>query len=290
MSDRLPDLDELWDFENPAETESRFRKVLPDASDDPAYAAELLSQIARAEGLQQKFKEAHDTLDEAERLSNETMVRARVRCLLERGRVYNSSGSPERARPFFLEALSLAERGGEENLAVDAAHMMAIIESSGSRLEWNLRAVKIAENSKDEKAKRWLGSLYNNIGWTYHDAGEFEKALEFFKMALEYREARGKARPIQIAKWCVARCMRSLGRVEEAFEAHKSLAAELEESGAGDGYVFEELGECLLALNREAESKPFFAKAHEELSKDPWLSKNEPERIERLRSLSGGGP
>ena len=51
-------------------------------------------------------------------------------------------------------------------------------------------------------------------------------------------------------------------------------------------YVFEELGECLLALGRVSESRPWFAKAHTELSKDAWLTANEKPRLDRLATLA----
>jgi hypothetical protein len=55
----------------------------------------------------------------------------------------------------------------------------------------------------------------------------------------------------------------------------------------GNGFVFEEIGECLLALQRGEEAKPYFAKAYEVLSQDVWLVKNEPDRITRLKQLGG---
>ena len=36
----------------------------------------------------------------------------------------------------------------------------------------------------------WLGSLFNNIGWDYFDAGEYEVALNWFERALVEREKR----------------------------------------------------------------------------------------------------
>lgn len=61
-------------------------------------------------------------------------------------------------------------------LAVDAAHMLAI--ASGSfeeKITWNTTALQAAEASTDEQARGWCGSLYNNLGWTYHDQGEYER-------------------------------------------------------------------------------------------------------------------
>jgi tetratricopeptide (TPR) repeat protein len=301
----LPDLDALWDFDHPDSTESAFRAILPaareaEAAGDTAkdarfgaagsargYLAELLTQIARTQALQRRFDDAHRTLDEAESLLRADMPRARVRFLLERGRTFNSSGKPDEARPLFLAAWDLARASGEDALAVDAAHMVAIVEKPDQALEWNYKALALAESSPDPKAARWRGSLYNNIGWTLHDSGRYQEALEQFEKALAFRKEQGKQREILIAKWCVARCLRSLGRVEEALAMQEDLEKAWEPLGGSDGYVFEELGECLLALGRPDEARPQFARAYEMLSKDPWLSSGEPERLKRLAELGG---
>ena len=58
--------------------------------------------------LQKKWDEAQAELDAVEhRLATEPDV-VRVRYLLERGRVFRSSGDPDRARPLFEEAWELA--------------------------------------------------------------------------------------------------------------------------------------------------------------------------------------
>jgi tetratricopeptide (TPR) repeat protein len=289
MEEQLLDFDQLWDYDKPEEAETRFRALLPAAS-DAAYRAQLLTQIARAQGLQRKFDDAHRTLDEAQALLTGGLKRAEVRCLLERGRVHNSSKHPELARPLFLEAWDLASSTpGEDFYAIDAAHMLGIVEPPEQQREWNLRALALAEKTADARARQWLGSLYNNIGWTYHDAEQYHEALEIFQKALKWREAQGRAPEIRIAKWCVARALRSLGRVEEALEMQRAQLREFESLGEKSGYVFEELAECLLALNRPAEARPYFAAACEELSKDPWLAENEPARLQRLKELSTDG-
>ncbi|HEX8682227.1 MAG TPA: hypothetical protein VF707_07935 [Ardenticatenaceae bacterium] len=62
----------------------------------------------------------------------------------------------------------------------------------------------------------------------------------------------------------------------------QALLAEFEASGEQDGYVYEELGECLLALGRPEQARPYFARAYEEFSQDPWLVEQEPVRLQRL--------
>ncbi len=287
----LPSFDNLWDYDNPAETEKKFRDLLTiaTASGKTSYYAQLLTQIARTEGLQRKFEEAHRTLDDAERLLPNSDTGTRVRYLLERGRVFNSSGKPSEARPLFLQAFDLAKKAGEGYYAVDAAHMMAIIEPSESQVDWNLNALDLAEKSSDPRAKKWRGSLYNNMGWTFFDSKRYENALDMFRKALRCREEQGQTKEIRIAKWSVAKTLRVLGRLDDALEAQKGLLAEYEGEGEKSGYVYEELGECLLGLGQRREAGKFFVLAYEQLSKDAWLVENEPKRLERLRAQGEAG-
>ena len=288
-ADKLPDFDKLWNYGSPKATEEKFWAILKEVkfSDHPAYWLEVKTQIARTQGLQRKFDEAHATLDDVEIVISDEPTRVRVRYLLERGRVLNSSGRPEESKPYFLDALDNAQRAGEETLAVDAAHMMGIVEPPEKQIEWNLKAIEMAEMASDEKARRWLGTLYNNTGWSYHDLGQYGNAMELFKKALVYREKVGREQPIRIAKWAIGRCLRSLGKTDEALEIHRKLLAEYESVNRKNGYVFEELGECLLVQGKEDEAKSWFAQAYEELSKDQWHVANEPERIERVKKLGG---
>src|SRR5687767_8054884 len=99
-----PDFDSFWDYSNPGDTEIKFREILLQIpNDDPAHL-ELLTQIARSQGLQRKFDEAHQILDQVENQLGEIPLRAKVRYLLERGRVFNSSGHADKAGPFFEQA------------------------------------------------------------------------------------------------------------------------------------------------------------------------------------------
>lgn len=278
------DFDSLWDYSNPGETEIKFQEVLQQIPESESAYLELLTQIARTQGLQRKFDEAHQTLDEVEKnLKEESKVK--VRYLLERGRVFNSSKNPDKAKPLFQEAFELAKKLKEDYYAVDALHMLAIVADPATSLDLNLQAIAYAESSSDEKAQGWLGSLYNNTGWSYHDTGDYESALKIFEKAETFRRSKNDANRLRIATWTVARCLRSLNRVEEALSKQMDLLKEFESVGETDGYVFEEIGECLFLLNRKDEAKPYFAKAYQELSQDGFLVDNEPERLSRLKEL-----
>ena len=289
QNSNLPDLHRLWDYHDPAGTESKFRAGLAkaEASDDRGYHAELLTQIARAQGMQRQFDEAHRTLDEAEEMIHGDMHRARVRLLLERGRVFNSSGSADKAKPLLIKAWQLASGEGIDGLAIDAAHMVATVEVGNKALKWNHTALDRANSSPDPDAQRWTGSLCNNIGWTYHSEGDFDRALEYFEQALARRREQGKADDIRVARWCVARCLRSLERVEGALAIQRELAQKIADIENPDGYVYEELAECLHALGRTDEAKPYFRRAHELLSIDPCFVDGEAPRLARLATLGG---
>lgn len=284
-SPNYSDFDALWDYSHPDQTEAKFREILLQIPEDDPVHLELLTQIARAQGLQRKFDEAHRTLDRVEEKLGKASSRPKTRYLLERGRVFNSSGHPDEAGPFFEGAFKLAKELGEDFYAVDALHMLAIVAPPGQSLDLNLQAIQLAEVSREERARNWLGSLYNNTGWSYHATGDYASALEIFKKGEAWQRSKGRVSETRIAIWCVARTLRSLGRLEEALSEQIALEDEFESVGESDGYVFEEIGECLLALERPGEARSYFSKAYEILSSDAWLSEQEPERLARLKEL-----
>ena len=121
----MPDILALWDFDDPAGSEARFRAALTDATHDTALS--LRTQIARTHGLRRQFSEAHRELDAVDADLAGAGPEPRVRTLLERGRTWRSSGEPARARPLFLQAEQLARTAKLEFLHVDALHMVALV-------------------------------------------------------------------------------------------------------------------------------------------------------------------
>jgi tetratricopeptide (TPR) repeat protein len=274
-------IDELWDFDDPAASASRFREAAANASTERERAI-LETQAARALGLQQRFDEAFALLDALQPPHGEDSE-LEVRSALERGRAHNSTGERDAARPLFEAAFELASSRGMENLAVDALHMMAIVAEPAEQLALNERAIAIAEGASDPRARQWLASLYNNTGWTRFDAGELDEALRLFELALEERRKRADPRTTNIARWAVARTLRAKGRTAEALAEQQAIQSANAEAGIDDPYVDEEIAECLLALGRPEEARPHFARAAAGLEAE--LSHSEPARIARLQEL-----
>lgn len=280
-------LDDLWDFADPAGSEARFRDLLTTAPAEAQATAELRTQLARSVGLQGRFPEATTILDDvAAELPADPADRPvlRSRLALERGRVLNSGGSPAAAVPLFRQSLDHATAAGDDFLAADAAHMLAIADRGHSD-EWTRRGLEIAGASTDPRTARWAGSLHNNLGWSLHDAGQFDEALAEFRGALDAYQVAGTEEQVRLARWAIGRCLRSMERYDEALAIQIELAG-----GPSAGYVEEELGELLLAMGRADEAAPYFAVAAEKLSADSWLVEHEPDRIARLRELGGRDP
>jgi len=287
MPDPLPDIDSLWNYPDPAATEVVFREVLarPAVAAAPAYRLELLTQLARTQSLQRKWPECHAILDEVEPQAADAPPRVRVRLWLERGRAFNDVGRHAEAKGCFAQAWDLGRAERLDFLAVDAAHMFGVMDPPDEAIAWNERALAYAKESNDPRARRWFGTLSNNLGWTYHKLGRYGEALALFEQQVPYFEQLGRPDRARIARYSIAKTVRMLGRVEEALAMQRDLLATATEP---DGYVHEEIAECLLALGRADEGRGHFARAYDLLKADPWFPPDETARLERMRQLSEG--
>jgi tetratricopeptide (TPR) repeat protein len=194
--------------------------------------------------LQGRFDEAGAILAD---LPTEPVELA-IRSMLEMGRAANSSGSPDGARPLFEAAFKAATEAGFEHLAIDALHMVAIVAPAADQEALNRQALALAAAASDPRARDWRASLLNNLGWTLFDRGDFADALAVFEDALAARLDQGKPANIQVARWCIGRTLRALGRYEKALAIQQALAAEHAAAGTADQFVQEELTALAAAL------------------------------------------
>ena len=287
----LAELSTLWNFDDPAASETRFRDAAARAKERGArgYEAEAWTQVARAEALQKRCEDAHATLAVVEGMLRPEHPAAIVRWNLEKGRTLRSSGRPKDAEPFFVTAWDRASAAGDLGLALDAAHMVALTvegERPDEALSWANRAIALAEASSDPAARGWLAPLYNNTGWTCFDRGDFGRALDLWQKAVPLREKGGDAAALRIARWNVARCLRALKRPGDAVKLLETLRTECEVAGKPDGFVFEELAENALVKGDAEAAKPYFQRAYELLKDDPDLASDKA-RLERLRTAAG---
>ncbi|MGN8553598.1 UNVERIFIED_CONTAM: hypothetical protein OHV15_13535 [Microbacterium sp. SLM126] len=186
-------LDQLWEFGDPLASEARLRAAV-EAESDAATRAELETQVARALGLQESFVEA-DALLSTIAVASPSVA---VRVALERGRLRNSAGDTDAARPLFQLAADAAASSHLTFLQVDALHMLAIADPEHAP-EWTARAIEVLDPTTDPRTRRWLVSLHNNAGWSHLDAGRPHAALVEFEKAQDAAARWGTPQQVQWA-------------------------------------------------------------------------------------------
>jgi tetratricopeptide (TPR) repeat protein len=199
-------LDELWDFSDAPASEQRLRRAAEAARG--AERAELLTQVARALGLQERFAEADAVLDDVAAGPDADDAAVRARTALERGRVRNSAGDAAAAVPLFAEAERTAAAAGLTFLQVDALHMIAIASPDGAGA--TDAALAVLEGVTDERTLRWRVGLHNNRGWAFFDAERYEEALASFVASRDAAERWGTPQQVQWADEAIAETVQHL--------------------------------------------------------------------------------
>lgn len=243
------DLEPLWNFDDPAQSEQRFRAALVTATGDDAVI--LQTQIARTFGLRGDFAKAQEILKRVEPQLRAAGAEAHARYSLELGRTNASAThSPdsqttetkERARAAYREAYEIAKGGRLDGLTIDALHMLAFVDTDpADQLKWGQEALAMAQASSQPSAKKWEASLRNNVGHALYQLGGYEEALQQFKHAAILREAGTNIQATHIAHWMVGWTLRALNRIDEAVRIQLRLEREREAAGAPSPYVFGEL-------------------------------------------------
>lgn len=287
-----PDLDLSWLPHDPASSELNYRSMLAELHDpeghDIAFRIELVTQVARAEAAQGKHTEALATLEAASKLLASSApaapVRARIRLLLEEGRLSALQRTPSRARTHFSKAWELAVSSGDDFFVVEVARAMAEIEPLKMQEVWIRKAIEVAAGSKQSKARLWLGELYEELGWRLFDLRQFEASLAAHQNSLASHQARESREGTLRASLGVARLFRQLRRIPEALSWNEAVLLEIPGTGHLYGQFCEEVAECLLAAKGPAAAQAHFARAYHELSRSSANSRPPP-GLKRLKQL-----
>jgi tetratricopeptide (TPR) repeat protein len=280
------DIESLWDGVGPAEAEQRLRHAMTVHADDKDLTARLLLQIAKAQGQQAQFANASLTLDQVQGMLPTLSPALSVAYLIERGRLDQTEGDGQRAWRWYRGAALLAEQQHLDEQAIDALQMQASTLKGKAALSQYLKAQDLAERSDAPDAVDWQGTLYSNIGWLYYDLNDKQQALVYLRKAQAWHEQHGTEKSLLVARWSVARMRRLAGEPDKALPIQLDLERAWKRLGQDDGYVDEEIAECLLSLGRNDDAQPYFARAYAVLSRDAWLVDHDAGRLDRLHRLS----
>jgi tetratricopeptide (TPR) repeat protein len=254
------DVAALWDFANPGLSEQRFRDALATAQGDDVLI--LQTQIARTHGLRRDLPRARELLKSLEPQLAGAGPEARARHALEWGRNHISAvtrpaertpDNLEIARSAYLRALAVARQAGLDGLAIDAVHMMALVDDAPAQQQrWNEQALQMVLGTQPA-GRQWEASIRNNLGLSLHTQGRHAEALPHYERALALREA-AQASPRQqyVARWLVARGLRLVGRLDEALAQQTRLEGQMHIVGDPDPFVLEELERIHRARGDEA--------------------------------------
>jgi hypothetical protein len=261
------DIEGLWDYGKPEQSEQRFLAALKDATGDERLILE--TQIARTHGLRKDFAKARQILSAVGPKQERASPEVQVRYSLELGRTFASAThskellTPEAlrtARTHFMRAYDLAAGARLDYLAIDALHMMPFIDTEPDlRLEWNRKALAFMERSDQADARRWEGPLRNNVGYALHLKGEYESALTQFRLSRAAYEREGRTRNVRIADWMIAWTYRAQKKYAEAIAMQLDLERACDADGDPDPYVFQELQLLYEAVGDESRARHYAA-------------------------------
>ena len=110
------------------------------------------------------------------------------------------------------------------------------------------------------EAKKWEGSLRNNVGYANFLLGNYDEALAQYRLSLSAHERSGRAANVRIAHWMIARTLRAQGLIQEAIAIQLRLEREWNDAGEPDPYVYEELEQLYRQSGDSALAEQYAAK------------------------------
>ena len=271
----------LWDFDDLDLSERRFTEQLEREADD-AGRAEVLTQLARVEGLRDAFERCGDLLDEAERVGGGEPSWTCAWPSSAAGCCVRAATRPA-AYPLFVSAFERGTAAGEYYLAATRRTWRRSQRRTTRAFAPGRRAGSSSASGKPAAAY-WRGPLLNNLGWTLHERGRERRGAG----GVRARPCGSRGRPVgrvrvEIARYAVAVALRAVGRASEAADQSERAVAWSLRSGRDAPYFHEELAEDYAALGRVEAAAEHARRALELFGSDAT-----PAQRARLEELAGG--
>ncbi len=244
------------------------------ASDDAkaeatATLVEALSMAARGHLIRKQAKEGLPYLERAKALASDAQPSGWSRYLGVRGRFeWQHEQDKAKATKTFEAMYAYCLEHELWSRAVDAAHMVAITGTPEQQVAWGRKGIEAAEKGGMDG---WLGPLWNNLGNTYDELEQHDKALEAFKKAREYHwKGTGEYRKL-VADWAVGMAYRKCRKWKEAKQWLRPVLAwaerrhaeeETAERGEWIGLACMELGLVAKAEGRLEAARRDLDRAH----------------------------
>lgn len=195
-----------------------------------------------------------------------------------RGRFEWKNKNHDKAVETFKEMFYYCQEHKLYGRAVDATHMVAITGNPDEQIEWSIKGIDFA---KEHDAESWLGPLWNNLGATYEDRGQYQQALDAYKKAREYHYKYGTERNKLIADWAVGHAYRLSDSIKQADSVLTPLLAWSEKLGETEflGWTCKDLGDIQFDAGNYFEASKYYRDALRNL-KEAGMEKWDPDQYE----------
>ncbi|MCW8329831.1 hypothetical protein MD588_13540 [Photobacterium sp. SDRW27] len=153
----FPDFMVMWDYDNPASTEKKFKALLQLASNshDKTYLSELLSQIARTHVMRDDYQEAEFYLKQAQLFITDAEPSAEANYLREKARLLLDKDQQKAAVDSLKASWQIADENRYDLLAIETALELERLVPAEQPF-WKLKAKLLAKSTKDLKAQQWV--------------------------------------------------------------------------------------------------------------------------------------
>jgi tetratricopeptide (TPR) repeat protein len=215
MKSELKRADEMFNAGDYAKAGELFERIATSADEtgDTEAFVEASAMRARSHLAVGDADKGRPWLSRAKGMASRSVPSGWSRYMAVKGRFEWKDGDNESASRTFRELFDYCEEHELWERAVDAANMVSITGDESLKLDWSLRGIEMAERGD---MTGWLGPLWNNLGWNYHDAGRYEEALDALVKARDYHYMKEAELPRLIADYSVAHVKMKQGRLEEA--------------------------------------------------------------------------
>ncbi len=187
--------------------------ALAEKHEESETLVEAPAMAARGHLTRGDAKSGRPFIERAGKLATDKQPRGWSRYLGVLGRFEWKDGDKPKATKTFERMYDYCVKHELHSRAVDAAHMVAITGTKEQQLAWAMKGIAAAEAGKLDG---WLGPLWNNLGITYGEMGNQEKALDAYKKARVYHWKGTSEVPKLAADWAIGMTLRRLKRAKEA--------------------------------------------------------------------------
>ena len=265
-----------------------------EAQNDGATLVQALCMVARGYLIRELRDDGLPWIERAGNLATAEQPAGWSRYLGVRGRFEWQEDNNATATATFREMYDYCLEHSLHNRAIDAAHMVAITGTQDEQIFWAKKGIVAAEQGEVDG---WLGPLWNNLGATYDEAGQYDEALEAYTRARHYHWKVGDEHAKLAADWAVGKTYRRLGQPATAAQWLRPVLAWAERRYAEDpsmergewvGLACWDLGEIAASEGREDDALELLRRAERQLgdAKMPeWDANGWQEILDRIDAV-----